>query len=83
MADESYSCVTVVLDPFSAAKSRIRRTGVFPSDLLWYDHWREILTIAPRFVEIISCNDYGEPHYVVPLSWPHTDDGASKWVVDM
>ena len=39
--------------------------------------------MSPRFVEIVSWNDYGESHYVGPLSSPHTDDGASKWVNDM
>ncbi|CEJ55791.1 Putative Function: mutA of P. purporogenum hydrolysis 1 (Precursor) [Penicillium brasilianum] len=59
------------------------KNWVFPSDLLWYDRWREILALGPRFVEIITWNDYGESHYVGPLSSPHTDDGASKWVMDM
>lgn len=36
-----------------------------------------------QFVEIISWNDYGESHYVGPLSSPHLDDGNSKWVNDM
>jgi Glycosyl hydrolase family 71. len=56
---------------------------VFPSDLLWYDRWNEILRLSPRFVEIITWNDYGESHYIGPLSSPHTDDGASKWAMDM
>jgi hypothetical protein len=59
------------------------KNWVFPSDLLWYNRWREILQESPRFVEIITWNDYGESHYVGPLSSPHTDDGASKWVMDM
>ncbi|CAI7587307.1 unnamed protein product [Penicillium glandicola] len=59
------------------------KNWVFPSDLLWYDRWREILSLSPRFVEIITWNDYGESHYIGPLSSPHTDDGASKWVMDM
>ncbi|OJJ35577.1 hypothetical protein ASPWEDRAFT_109940 [Aspergillus wentii DTO 134E9] len=56
---------------------------VFPSDLLWYNRWRQILDLAPRFVEIITWNDYGESHYIGPLSSPHSDDGASKWAMDM
>ena len=28
-------------------------------------------------------NDYGESHYVGPLSSPHIDDGNSKWTNDM
>lgn len=59
------------------------KNWVFPSDLLWYNRWREILKLQPRFVEIITWNDYGESHYIGPLSSPHTDDGASKWVMDM
>lgn len=59
------------------------KNWVFPSDLLWYNRWREILQLGPRFVEIITWNDYGESHYIGPLSSPHTDDGASKWVMDM
>ncbi|KAJ5163072.1 Glycoside hydrolase family 71 [Penicillium coprophilum] len=59
------------------------KNWVFPSDLLWYDRWREILRLSPRFVEILTWNDYGESHYIGPLSSPHTDDGASKWVMDM
>ncbi|KAJ6038422.1 uncharacterized protein N7446_005222 [Penicillium canescens] len=59
------------------------KNRVFPSNLLWYDRWREILTTKPRFVEIITWNDYGESHYIGPLSSPHTDDGSSKWVTDM
>ncbi|KAJ5103273.1 alpha-1-3-glucanase/mutanase, partial [Penicillium argentinense] len=59
------------------------KNWVFPSDLLWYRRWREILRLRPRFVEIITWNDYGESHYIGPLSSPHDDNGASKWVMDM
>jgi len=37
----------------------------------------------PRFLEIITWNDYGESHYIGPLSSKHTDDGNSKWANDM
>ncbi|KAB8245731.1 glycoside hydrolase [Aspergillus flavus] len=59
------------------------KNWVFPSDLLWYDRWQQILSLEPRFVEIVTWNDYGESHYIGPLASPHTDDGASKWVMDM
>ncbi|PLN75794.1 alpha-1,3-glucanase/mutanase [Aspergillus taichungensis] len=59
------------------------KNWVFPGDLLWYNRWQEILSLGPRFVEIVTWNDYGESHYIGPLSSPHTDDGASKWVMDM
>jgi hypothetical protein len=50
---------------------------------LWFNRWNEILNLGPRFVEIVTWNDYGEPHYVGPLASKHTDDGNSKWVNDM
>ncbi|KUI54863.1 hypothetical protein VP1G_02295 [Cytospora mali] len=56
---------------------------VFPSDLLWYTRWNDVLATSPEFVEIITWNDYGESHYIGPLSSTHDDDGASKWVNDM
>ncbi|KAJ5750450.1 Alpha-1-3-glucanase/mutanase [Penicillium manginii] len=59
------------------------KNWVFPSDLLWYERWQEILNLSPRFVEIVTWNDYGESHYVGPLSSPHGDDGNSKWAMDM
>ncbi|KAH8431001.1 glycoside hydrolase family 71 protein [Aspergillus melleus] len=59
------------------------KNWVFPSDLLWYTRWKDILNLGPRFIEIITWNDYGESHYIGPLASPHTDDGASKWVMDM
>jgi hypothetical protein len=39
--------------------------------------------MRPRFVEMITYNDYGESHYIGPLSSKHYDDGASKWANDM
>ncbi|KAG6366930.1 hypothetical protein INS49_001111 [Diaporthe citri] len=63
--------------------SPISPNFVFPSDLLWYERWTEVLDRSPPFVEIITWNDYGESHYIAPLSSQHEDDGASKWVNDM
>ncbi|PQE23747.1 alpha-13-glucanase mutanase protein [Rutstroemia sp. NJR-2017a BBW] len=59
------------------------KNWIFPSDLLWYQRWNEILTMGPRFLEIITWNDYGESHYIGPLNSLHFDDGNSKWVNDM
>lgn len=55
------------------------KNWVFPSDFLWYDRWREILSLKPRFLEILTWNDYGESHYIGRLDSPHGDDGNSKW----
>ncbi|KAF9009134.1 hypothetical protein BDZ89DRAFT_1048041 [Hymenopellis radicata] len=59
------------------------KNWVFPGDLLWYARWLEILATPPNYVEIVTWNDYGESHYVGPLSSKHYDDGGSKWVNDM
>ncbi|KAL0577673.1 hypothetical protein V5O48_004321 [Marasmius crinis-equi] len=59
------------------------KNWVFPGDLLLYHRWVEILALQPQFVELLTWNDYGESHYMGPLSSRHSDDGASKWVNDM
>ncbi|KAJ7636329.1 glycosyl hydrolase family 71-domain-containing protein [Roridomyces roridus] len=48
-----------------------------------FTRWNDLLALKPEFVEIVTWNDYGESHYVGPLSSKHQDDGASKWVNDM
>ncbi|GME28445.1 hypothetical protein BU16DRAFT_448990 [Neofusicoccum parvum] len=59
------------------------KNWLFPGDLLWYQRWNEVLTLDARFLEIITWNDYGESHYIGPLSSKHYDDGNSKWTNDM
>jgi hypothetical protein len=31
------------------------KNWVFPGDLLWYNRWTELLTLAPQFIEIVVC----------------------------
>lgn len=59
------------------------KNWVFPGDDLWFKRWHEILTLKPQFIEIVTWNDYGESHYIGPLSSSHYDDGNSKWTNDM
>lgn len=59
------------------------KNWVFPGDLLWWNRWNEILSDGPQYLEIITWNDYGESHYIGPLSSKHYDDGNSKWTNDM
>jgi hypothetical protein len=59
------------------------KNWVFPGDDLWFKRWNEILTLKPQFIEIVTWNDYGESHYIGPLSSTHYDDGNSKWTNDM
>ncbi|KAH7093900.1 glycosyl hydrolase family 71-domain-containing protein, partial [Auriculariales sp. MPI-PUGE-AT-0066] len=58
------------------------KNWVFPGDDLWFNRWNEILAMGPNYIEITTWNDYGESHYIGPLSSTHTDDGGSKWVND-
>lgn len=57
----------------------------FPGDLLWFRRWNEILALAPKMIEIITWNDYGESHYIGSdaETSKHTDDGSSAWANGM
>ena len=60
----------------------------FADNHLYPTKWENLITdkdVAPRvdMVEIVTWNDYGESHYIGPLSSPHNDDGGSKWANDM
>ncbi|OMP82723.1 Glucan endo-1,3-alpha-glucosidase agn1 [Diplodia seriata] len=68
---------------FQDTSSFAGKNWLFPADTLWFTRWNEILALGPRFVEIITWNDYGESHYISPLSSRHYDDGSSKWANDM
>jgi len=54
----------------------------FPSDLLWFNRWNEVLELAPRFIEIITWNDYGESHYLAPAADDH-DTTSPAWTANM
>ncbi|QYS95495.1 Carbohydrate-binding module family 24 protein [Trichoderma simmonsii] len=56
---------------------------VFPGGALLFNRWQQVLQQGFPMVEIITWNDYGESHYVGPLSSKHGDDGNSKWTNDM
>jgi hypothetical protein len=60
-----------------------QKNWVFQSDDLWFERWNQILELSPRFIEIVTWNDYGESAYVGPISAQHDDDGHSKWINDM
>ncbi|OAL47689.1 alpha-1,3-glucanase-like protein [Pyrenochaeta sp. DS3sAY3a] len=59
------------------------KSWVFQSNDLWFTRWNEILNLGPRFIEIVTWNDFGESAYIGPLKGQHYDDGHSKWVNDM
>ncbi|KAK5123833.1 hypothetical protein LTR85_002469 [Meristemomyces frigidus] len=43
------------------------KNWLWNGDDLWYDRWKEVLSVEPEFVEILTWNDYGESHYIGPL----------------
>ncbi|KAM0517042.1 hypothetical protein ACHAPE_005154 [Trichoderma viride] len=59
------------------------KNWVFPSGDLLFTRWNEVLQQGFPMVEIVTWNDYGESHYVGPLSSEHSDDGSSHWANDM
>lgn len=59
------------------------KNWVFPGGSLIFDRWNQVLQQGFPMVELVTWNDYGESHYVGPLSSKHYDDGNSKWVNDM
>lgn len=59
------------------------KNWVFPSGDLLFTRWNEVIQQGFPMVEIVTWNDYGESHYVGPLSSEHSDDGSSKWANDM
>jgi len=59
------------------------KNWVFPGGSLIFDRWNTVLAKGYPMVEIITWNDYGESHYIGPLSSKHNDDGNSKWTNDM
>ncbi|KAK8151658.1 glycosyl hydrolase family 71-domain-containing protein [Phyllosticta citribraziliensis] len=68
---------------FQDTDSFAGKNWLYPADDLWFTRWNEILALGSRFVEIVTWNDYGESHYIGPLSSKHYDDGNSKWTNDM
>ncbi|KAL7920140.1 glycoside hydrolase family 71 protein [Trichoderma austrokoningii] len=59
------------------------KNWVFPSGDLLFTRWNEVLQQGFPMIEIVTWNDYGESHYVGPLSSEHSDDGSSHWANDM
>ncbi|KAL9597636.1 MAG: hypothetical protein Q9219_005019 [cf. Caloplaca sp. 3 TL-2023] len=53
-------------------------------DDLWHQRWQQVLEIQPNFVEIITWNDYGESHYIGPITAASgIPDGAHKYIDNM
>jgi hypothetical protein len=56
------------------------KNWMWTGDTLWIDRWRQVLQVKPAFVEIITWNDYGESHYIGPISAAGIPEGAARYV---
>lgn len=59
------------------------KAWVWRGDNMWYDRWQQALDVKPRFIEIVTWNDYGESHYISPTDEASIVDGAQRYVDDM
>ncbi|UKZ50342.1 hypothetical protein TrVGV298_004600 [Trichoderma virens] len=85
-----YSCGKTYLAPISpwfsthyGPEVSYSKNWVFPGGALLFNRWQQVIQQGFPMVEIITWNDYGESHYIGPLSSKHGDDGNSKWTNDM
>ncbi|KAK3366374.1 glycoside hydrolase family 71 protein [Podospora didyma] len=51
---------------------------VSPCDGLWDTRWDQVMEVKPDFVEILTWNDYGESHYIKPITKKDEYDGLLK-----
>lgn len=50
---------------------------------MWGDRWQQTEQVKPRFVEIVSWNDFGESHYIGPIESAEIVSGADRYVDNM
>ncbi|KAI0121390.1 glycoside hydrolase family 71 protein [Xylariales sp. AK1849] len=50
------------------------------SDSLWFDRWKQTLTLLPDYVELITWNDFGEFSYLNTPVAAQTVSGANTYV---
>ena len=43
------------------------KNWLWRGDDLWFDRWRDVIVKKPKYVQILSWNDWGESHYIGPL----------------
>ncbi|KAL8918958.1 MAG: hypothetical protein Q9208_007068 [Pyrenodesmia sp. 3 TL-2023] len=60
------------------------KNWVWRGDDMWHERWQQVLEVQPDFVEIITWNDYGESHYIGPLTHASgIPQGSHKYVDKM
>ncbi|GAB7347678.1 hypothetical protein MBLNU459_g5245t1 [Dothideomycetes sp. NU459] len=56
---------------------------LFRGDDLWHARWGEVVALQPAFVQLLTWNDWGESHYVGPLTgYAAALPAGSAWYVD-
>ncbi|KAF3942470.1 hypothetical protein ABW19_dt0201434 [Dactylella cylindrospora] len=56
-----------------------QKNWIFASDDLYVTRWKQILSLAPPLIQIVTWNDFGESSYIGPYNPGHSDDGSSQW----
>ncbi|KAL8757831.1 MAG: hypothetical protein Q9184_004112 [Pyrenodesmia sp. 2 TL-2023] len=60
------------------------KNWVWRGDDMWHERWQQVFKLQPDFVEIITWNDYGESHYIGPLTNASgIPEGSRRYVENM
>lgn len=58
------------------------KAWVWRGDDMWHQRWQQVLQVRPDLVQIVTWNDYGESHYVGPITGA-LPPGSEEYVNDM
>ncbi|CZT16887.1 related to mutanase [Ramularia collo-cygni] len=62
---------------------QFHKAWVWRGDSMWSDRWNQALEVKPRFIEIVTWNDFGESHYIGPIDESSIVSGANRYVDNM
>lgn len=62
---------------------QFNKAWVWRGDSMWADRWQQALEVKPRFIEIVTWNDFGESHYIGPIDEASIVQGAATYVDNM
>ncbi|KAK3392904.1 glycoside hydrolase family 71 protein [Podospora didyma] len=63
---------------FTNLPTTLSKNWMWHSDGLWDTRWDQVMEVQPDFVEILTWNDYGESHYIKPITKKDEYDGLLK-----
>lgn len=62
---------------------QFNKAWVWRGDSMWADRWQQALEVKPRFIEVVTWNDFGESHYIGPIDESSIVSGANRYVDNM